>query len=214
MVQVAWWMVFRVGASALVVLVMAGCTRLPDAYAYLQEKTQSVPQQGNFTICHGYDCTFRTALSLDQSEWGRVRAVFDPAPLSAAEERAAISRSIALLERIVGARLGTDKDIGGIAFIRAGDRTQLDCIDESTNTTTYLVMLAGDDLLRFHAVARPASRGVFLDFRWYHQSAVIAEFGTGTEYVVDSWVEANGEPPLMTTLGNWQTSYGRPDVEG
>lgn len=204
----------RIGLGALAVLVVAGCTRLPDSYAYLRQKTLSYPEQRNFIVCHGYDCTFRTAFSLDEVEWQRVREGFAPAPESADEERAAISRSIALLERIVGARLGTDKDVGGIAFKRAGDRTQLDCIDESTNTTTYLTMLAADDLLRYHIVARPASRGVFLDFRWYHQSAVIAEIGAGTEYVVDSWVEANGEPPLMTTLRNWQTSYGRPKVDG
>ena len=75
-------------------------------------------------------------------------------------------------------------------------------------------MLAEDGLLYHYVVARPASRGVFLDFRWYHQSAVIAEIGSGTEYVVDSWYDANGEPPLVTTLGNWQRSYGRPRVGG
>ena len=129
-------------------------------------------------------------------------------------ERAAISNAIALVERLVGGRIGTDKDVPGLAFKSAGDRTQQDCIDESTNTTTYLTMLAEDGLLRFHAVARPASRGVFLDFRWYHQTAVIAEIGGGAEFVVDSWFNANGVPPVVTTLRNWQTSYSRPCVEG
>lgn len=203
-----------VALSLLAVLLVSGCTRLTDPHEYLKEKAQSVPEQRNFTVCHGYDCTFRTALSLDEAEWTAVRHLFEPAAESASAERRMIGEAIAMIERYVGARIGTDKDIAGIAYIRAGDRTQQDCIDESTNTTTYLTMMIEDGLIRRHALTRPASRGVFLDFRWYHQSAVIAEIGAGTEYVVDSWYNANGKPPLVTTLRAWQASYGRSPIEG
>lgn len=188
----------------------AGCTRLPAPEAYLHQKSVPMPGPERVTVCHGYDCTYRSTVVFTAAEWQQVRARFRPMPADAAAERRDIAAAVALIEEIVGRRIGTAADKGGLAYIAAGDATQQDCIDESTNTTSYLLLLAEAGLLRYHRVAQPASRGVFLDFRWYHQTAVIAERESGQEYVVDSWFEDNGKPPVVTTLEHWQSSYGRP----
>jgi hypothetical protein len=197
-------------ALLLLPVLVAGCTRLPEPGIYFGEKAVPTPRLDAFTVCHGYDCTFHSEIKLGDEEWAAVRALFEPPPASAEAERRAIAAAIARFEDAVGRRIGTSADIPGLAFIAAGDPTQQDCIDESTNTTVYLELLAEAGLMRRHKVAPVASRGVFLDFRWYHQTAVIQELETGTEWAVDSWFEPNGVPPIVTTLHNWQTSYGRP----
>lgn len=200
-------------ALLLAAVLAAACSRLPEPAAYLAGKSVPLPEHDRVTVCHGYDCTFRTAVAFSAEEWRRVRRSFEPPAPDPASERADIARAIATIEQIVGKRIGTASDRGGIQFIAAGDATQQDCIDESTNTTSYLLLMQQDGLLRWHRVAKPASRGVFLDLRWYHQSAVIAERAGGREYVVDSWYGDNGEAPLVTTLTRWGTSYGRPRAE-
>lgn len=202
--RVAWPAVLFLAALT------AACMRMSAPEAYLQEKSVPKPSSGRVTVCHGYDCTYRSPVVFMAGEWRGVRERFRPAPADAEAERRAIAASVALIEEIVGRRIGTASDKGGLAYIAAGDPTQQDCIDESTNTTAYLMLLEQDGLLRHHRVAEPASRGVFLDFRWYHQTAVIVERGSGREYVVDSWFDDNGAPPVITTLGHWRTSYGRP----
>lgn len=192
-------------------LLAAGCTRMPAPEDYLRYKSLPVPSPAGVTVCHGYDCTFRSPVAFTAVEWRAVRDRFQPPPADAASERRAIAAAVAMMEEVVGRRIGTAADKGGIAFIAAGDATQQDCIDESTNTTAYLLLMAKDGLMRHHSVAEPASRGFFLDFRWYHQTAVIAEHGSGREYAVDSWFGDNGAPPVVTTLDRWQLSYGRPD---
>ena len=195
----------------LSLVLAAGCIPLAEPEAYLQRKAVPVPSLGRVTVCHGYDCTYRSPVVFSAAEWRQVRDRFQTRPADAAAERRAIAAAIALIEEIVGRRVGTATDKGGIALIAAGDATQQDCIDESTNTTAYLLLMVQDGLIRHHRVAEPASRGVFLDFRWYHQSAVIAGHGSGREFVVDSWYGDNGAPPVVTTLDQWQSSYGRPD---
>jgi hypothetical protein len=55
------------------------------------------------------------------------------------QERRAIAYAIALIEKKVGNRLGI-KDRAGMEFGSTGDPTQQDCVDEATNTTSYLLM--------------------------------------------------------------------------
>ena len=195
---------------AILATLASACTRLPEPEAYLEQKSVAAPLVSRFTVCHGYDCTFRTPVKLPPEDWRGIRANFQPPPSNAVEERRAIAAAVAKLEQLVGKRIGTASDVGGLAYIAAGNPTQQDCIDESTNTTMYMMLLMADDLLQYHAVSSPASRGVFLDGRWYHQSAVIVELATNREYVVDSWFEDNGKPPIITGLRHWQLSYGRP----
>ena len=53
------------------------------------------------------------------------------------QERRAIAYAIAMIEKKVGARLGI-KDRAGMEFGGTGDASQQDCVDEATNTISYL----------------------------------------------------------------------------
>ena len=57
------------------------------------------------------------------------------------EERARIRLTIAKLEQIAARYLSTDNDIGGNYAHDMVEDGKQDCIDKSTNSTTYLIFL-------------------------------------------------------------------------
>lgn len=133
------------------------------------------------------------------------------ASTNAAEERAAIAHSVAALEQVVGRQTGTDRDLGG-TFPGAFKTGQMDCIDESTNTTRYLQLFAQRGWLRWHSVSQPATRLPLPLGWWPHTTAVIHERATGNEYAVDSWFEPNGRPPHIVDLTRWRRGW-KPEVQ-
>ena len=191
-------------------LMVSGCFRALSAPEYLSQKKIGYPREAVFTVCHGYDCSYRTAVRLDATSWSRVRAQFTPAATSPADERDRIIGAVSLLEATVGRRIGAADDIAGHAGILAGDPSQLDCIDESVNTTVYLILLRDAGLLRWHVPSKPAFRGVFVDFRWNHQTAVLKEKRTGREFALDTWFRRNGQRAYLIHLEDWQWGFGLP----
>lgn len=71
----------------------------------------------------------------------------------------------------------------------------MDCVDQATNSTTYLRLFAGDGLLDWHTVGPILKRGHIL---WGipHATAVIVESASGEAWAVDSWYLDNGLPAL------------------
>jgi hypothetical protein len=162
-----------------------------------------------FSVCYQHTCTQVAHLTLDAAKWKPVREVFQPSAGSAAEERERIRQAIAYLEVEIGRRIGTLGDVGGSfeGFLKSGN--QLDCVDESTNSTTYLRMMERDGLLRYHRVGSRAARarsGGFI-IGWPHFTAVIEEIASGEKWAVDSWFRNNGEPPEVVPLSLWRTGW-------
>ena len=48
-------------------------------------------------------------------------------------------------------------------FGGSGDPTQQDCVDEATNTTSYLLVLQAHGLLKHHTVGIPMTKGNLLE---------------------------------------------------
>jgi len=89
----------------------------------------------------------------------------------------------------------TSQDRASIDFSAAGDPSQLDCVDEATNTTNYLSVLAAHGLLNHHDVLRPMAKdGVG---RWTHYFAIIQEKASGQRWAVDSSMRANGQESII-----------------
>lgn len=172
----------------------------------------SRPRPGDFSICHGNTCAKRARISLSASDWDHVRAVLKQPPRDASMERVRIAEAVALLENLVGLMTGTDVDLGKDDGM--GRPGQLDCIDESINTTVYLTMLQNDGLLRFHSVEGQATRGPFTGLltQWPHSTSVMRETESGTEYAVDSWFLANGEPPYIVPMSEWWRGWRPPGL--
>jgi len=157
------------------------------------------PAPPPFYSCTDYHCDEGETVSLNAQQWSQVQALFSPTR-SAAEERRQIRKAIALLEIQVGAITGTSRDLAK-NVAGAGQPGQLDCISESKNTTTYLQLLSGDNLLQWHSVEERRLRHPWiLDLHW---SAVIRDKSTDTHYAVDSWFRDNGQPPYIQPLDEW-----------
>ncbi len=151
------------------------------------------------------------AFSADQ--WADVRALFDPETMDAETERARIAEAVALMETMAGAKAGTSGDVGGTGggLFRHG---QLDCYDEAINTSNFIAMLWGDDLLRFHRPSSPAQHGIMSGWWWPHATAVIEQIpgpstglASATRYAVDSWFHDNGSRPEVVTLAAWRQGW-------
>ena len=78
---------------------------------------------------------------------------------------------------------------------------QMDCIDESINTTTYLKLFEDYNLLRWHRVVDRIQRRGIVDAHWAGQ---IEEIITGDRYVVDSWFHDNGMLPNVQQTEEWK----------
>lgn len=165
----------------------------------------SHPRPEKFTICHGHTCKYISEVSLNEDEWSGIRSVFNSDAQSPDRERELIAKAIAQFETIVGAKTGTDANLGGnVAGL--GLPGQMDCIDESTNTTVYLTLLQNNDLLHWHRVDHRTTRAI-IHFNFPHSAAVIRELDTGKRYAVDSWFEDNGQPPHIVPLSLWRRGW-------
>lgn len=186
----------------LIFLLLFGCSNLEEHR--VGALVEHAPTPAAFRVCHGSNCRIETPVSLAASDWARVRAQFQPAPRSVRDELRQISSAIGLMERLVAPQAGTAKDVGRNLAV-ADQSTQLDCVDEAVNTSTYLHMFADAGLLRFVSVEMPAHRGGVI---LAHNTAVVRDVATGRRYAVDSWFYDNGAPavilPLQTWLAGWE----------
>ncbi|MBI2233552.1 MAG: hypothetical protein HYU57_00805 [Micavibrio aeruginosavorus] len=194
--------------------ILSACAATPpdEPYAYqkyLESKDLRMPAAESFDHCRGYGCAYRDNVALSDTEWGKIAHPFRKATTAEAE-REAISQAIAELEQIVGEKTGTSGDIAG-TFGKVGTH-QLDCVDESTNTTIYLAVMDKKGLIKHHSISGPTTRTPFTGMAqgrfWPHQTAVIFDNKTNAAYAVDSWFRDNGAPADVVPLHDWLYGWG------
>jgi len=166
------------------------------------------PTPDRFSVCFDHSCRTIVTRSFTSREWQQVTAPLRQPASSAAAERSAIAQVIALMEQLVGEKTGTAGDRGG-NLAGFGQQGQMDCIDESNNTTTYLRLLQQDGLLRHHVLQDRATR-FGLSAGMPHTTAVILDVAAQRRYAVDSWFFDNGELPVIMLLEDWRGGW-RPD---
>jgi hypothetical protein len=190
-------------------LALSSCASAPpDPAAFLARYDIKDPKPTSYSVCHGNGCRLSTPIILTTQEWDKVRAVFEPPPRDAAEERARIAKAVGVLETLSGIRAGTFDDTAG-TFPGGGSASQMDCVDEAVNTTTALAMMIGDGLVTRHDLRGPDSRGHFVS-GWPHVTAVIVDKDTGQAFAVDSWFFDNGRPATVVPLDVWKDGYRPP----
>jgi len=198
-----------VGVSAAV----AGCAGAQD---YVDAYAPPSPSVEQLSVCHGYGCRLRTLVRIEPEMQADIARLYHPAPRTAAEERIRLARAIALFEIRIGVAVGTGRDrYAATTFNKNNDPGQLDCIDETVNTTTYMRVLASLGLMRFHVVGEAAQRGSISGFAFNDfitNTAVIVETETGTAYAVDSYFFANGREPKIMPLAEWRKNW-RPRLD-
>lgn len=169
------------------------------------------PQPTAFSVCHDLSCRSVSDTQLNADEWRQIQRLFSGAIHSAEQERQQIQQAVALMETLVGNKIGTSDDLAQNE-LRGSRIGQLDCIDEATNTSVYLRMLENAGLLQWHRTAPRTSRGIFIG-RAPHNTATIIELDTDIRYAVDAWYFDNGEPPAIVPLTSWKQGWRPESIE-
>ncbi len=151
-------------------------------------------------VCYNFGCRTRKTIRITSEEWEQVRDWFTSPVRNAAQERDRLQHAVGWLEVIAGRYTPIHRDKGQNNF-EGSSVGQMDCIDESTNTTTYLKLLERHGLLRFHRVSERAYRRTVWDQHWAGQ---IEELATGERWVVDSWFQDYGMLPYLQRAAQWE----------
>ena len=120
---------------------------------------------------------------------------------SGPEEREAMCLAIGRIEQIAGEQTITWMDKARNGNHGPTEQGQMDCIDESTNTTNYLRLMEQRGLFRWNRVVEIAWRAPRLVDT--HRTAVVEDLSDGRRYVIDSWFGDNGEPAKTQPLEDW-----------
>ena len=184
--------------AAGLLLTLVGCASENNL---LSSFAKPDPAPGNFFVCYGYGCKYKARIALTEQEWRDVQGKFDPAPADPPAERKQVAEAVAEFERLVGERTGTSVHQRHSRW-NYGDPTQLDCVDDSVNTWTYITMLARSGLLRYHRLAGLAHRGTLLTLD-FSNAAVLVEKDNGAKFTIDPWLAETGVPPPVYPLAMW-----------
>lgn len=198
--------------AAMLGLLAAGCTheRTGSVDRHYADFKIREPRGNTVYVCHAYGCKKQTRFRFTDEDITAISKLMETTRKeeSAAEERRAVAYAIGWMERRTGDVIGTKDDRPGMDFMASGDPTQQDCVDEASNTTSYLLVLAHNKLLRHHTVGTPFAKENYLRgvAGWTHWTAVIHETANGQKWAVDSWIFANGENPAIVETEKWYMS--------
>ncbi len=199
-------------AAAGISALLLGCTheRLgPVSQHYIDFHTEA-PRNNTVYVCHAYGCRMQTAFRFTDADIAQLKALMTKTRKADTphEERRAVAYAIGWMETRTGDVIGTSADRPGMDFSASGDPTQQDCVDEATNTTSYLLILERNGLLKHHTVGTPFSKENLLRgvAGWPHWTAVLKENANGQKWAVDSWIYANGENPAIVEAEKWYIS--------
>jgi hypothetical protein len=196
---------WRILGSLSVALGVSACAENANHLQnfYLDQFATPNPTLSDFTVCRGFYCTERLHATINEDQWRRVTAIFKPRAKNARLERHQIARGVALIQSIVGPQTGTDAHQWThhkmYVIPNGGDLTQMDCVDTSVNTWTYMTLMERSGLFAFHRVAQ-------LSYGPLRNTAVLEEIN-GSHFAIDaSLVDVGVPPPIMpltTWLGDW-----------
>jgi hypothetical protein len=145
----------------------------------------------------------RTEIVFGSGDRANLTALLTAGRASAAAERKAVAAAVAWFDRRVGPQAGTTGRIARAGFLTRTGPGQMDCIDTSRNITSLLLVLDQLRLMRHHEVDRPVARGLLLDGRGLHATAVLRETRSGRKWAIDNWTRNYGEPADVIPLEQW-----------
>jgi len=200
----------RLIGAALAAIAVGACTHEGFGTNERHFATFSVPEpKGSVVhVCHAYGCKMRTKFTFAEADIAELTAIMKKWRTKAdtpEDERRGVAYAIGWIETRVGNVIGTKDDRAGMDFEGSGDPTQQDCVDEATNTTSYLTLLASKGLLKHHTVAAPFAKENYLRgvAGWTHWTAVLVETTNKQRWAVDSWIYANGENAAVVKAEEW-----------
>ena len=196
-----WTTVSPLSLAAACLLLSACSGAIPDSGS-LNQASYSAPSK-TLTVCSGYGCIIKDKLVFDETVNQQLQKIMDAGQSSPEAERRALKKAIAFMETTSRDQLRYSRDVEFSYQRNARKRGQMDCVDESLNTISYLKYLKSRGLLRHHTpLRRYAERGLLVDGRYPHKSARMRD-RQGVDWAVDSWKTPNGGEPEVFLLAEW-----------
>lgn len=191
-------------ASCVAALILVGCVGhhagAPQSW-YAAHGAVAPTRGDRVSVCHGFGCHLKTSFTFSDADRRQMAKTLSGAK-TAAQEREKIADYIAWAEKRVASTVGSADDVGGLDLHNARVAGQMDCIDEASNTTSYLMLASKAGLLRYHTIGKPVARGFFLDGRYPHATAVVVD-KRAVPWAIDSWPHDNGVKPDVLELQEW-----------
>ncbi len=161
------------------------------------------PSAGSMTVCYGFVCRRRHIFDFSVADRAALGKIMTGGKASAVAERAAVQKAVIWFDRRLGPVLGTDKRIAKADFRYFDDKHNYDCWDTTRNVTSLLLIMQDWGMFRHHTVGNPHYRGNALVLQTPHNTAVLREKSTGTEWSVDMWTQAYAQPPAVMPVTQW-----------
>jgi len=165
----------------------------------------AVAEEGvQFEVCYDFGCRTKAEINLSNEEWQSVQEIFTAD--NPIDERKQMKLAVARMEVLAGQYSPIHQDLAmNMPVLQsAADALnysgQLDCIDESINTTLFLQMFSDHGWLQFHSVLDRAYRRSFITQHW---AAQVEDRLSGERYVIDSWFDENGALPVLVSSKRW-----------
>jgi hypothetical protein len=210
------WRALTAPLPVLLVWVLAGTSgcvyyQKGPPTVHFEEFSTKPPKADTVTVCHAYSCKAQTPFTFSQADIAEIAAEMTRVKRedNPAEERRAIAYAVAWMERRVAPSVGTATDQPGMQFAASGIKSQQDCVDEATNTTSYLLVLQRHGLIKHHDVERPFAKDSLR--KWTHWAALIKEKPSGTLFAIDSSASRNGENPTVQVAASFYVPDGPGD---
>ena len=161
------------------------------------------PSASSMTVCYGFVCRRRQMLDFTAADRSALARILAAGQGSAVAERAAVQKAVIWFDRRMGPVIGTDKRVANADIRALDDKHNFDCWDTTRNITSLLLVMQEWGLFKYHTVGDPHYRGNPLTLQLPHNTAVLVDRATKTEWVVDMWTRGYGEPPDVKPLAEW-----------
>jgi hypothetical protein len=161
------------------------------------------PSADSMTVCYGFVCRRRHILDFGPGDKAALTKIMSSGKASAVAERAAVQKAVVWFDRRVGPVIGTDKRIANADIRYFDDKHNFDCWDTTRNVTSLLLILQEWGLLKHHEVGTPRYRGNPLALQTPHNTAVLTERGTRSEWAVDLWTRGYAQAPDVKLADQW-----------
>jgi len=161
------------------------------------------PSATSMTVCYGFVCRRREIMNFTPADRAALSKILGAGGSSGAAERAAVQKAMIWFDRRIGPIIGTDKRVANADIRTFDDKHNFDCWDTTRNTTSLLLVLQERGLLKHHVVGDPRYRGYVINLQLPHNTAVLIDRATRTEWVVDMWTRAYAQPPDVKPLAEW-----------
>lgn len=161
------------------------------------------PSASSMTVCYGFTCRRRHIFDLSTADRAALGKIMASGRASAAAERAAVQKAVIWFDRRLGPVLGTNKRVAKADFRHRDDAHNYDCWDTTRNVTSLMLIMQNWGMFKHHSIGNPHYRGNALALQTPHNTAVLRDKATGTEWSVDMWTQAYAQPPAVMPVTQW-----------